>query len=141
MAYDPNLPADGTPLNSAEMRMQLQGLQSLIDAIASGDVTGAQVDSVLSVPAGESAAVSVSLSAGVLHFSFQIPQGAEGAPGAPGTPGEVSLSLLQSEIGATARHPTTVMDLNLGVSDPPTAFEVQTIAHKVDELLAALRRP
>lgn len=39
------------------------------------------------------------------------------------------------------RHPTTVMDLNLGVSDPPTAFEVQTIAHKVDELLAALRRP
>jgi hypothetical protein len=56
-------------------------------------------------------------------------------------PGEVSLSQLQSEIGATARHPTTVMDLNLGVSDPPTAFEVQMIAHKVDELLAALRRP
>src|SRR6516165_5945871 len=31
MAFDPNLPADHSPLSSAEMRVQLQGLKALID--------------------------------------------------------------------------------------------------------------
>jgi hypothetical protein len=37
-------------------------------------------------------------------------------------------------------NPTAVAPLNLVVSDPPTTAEVQTIASKVDELLAATRR-
>lgn len=140
MAYDPSLPADGSPLVAAEMRTQLQGLKSLIDALAGGEVTSAVVDSVQTVPPGDPAQVSVSLSGSVLHFSFQIPHGADGLDGTPGTPGEVSMAQLQSEIGATARHPSSVADLALSVNDPPTAFEVQSIANKIDELLAALRR-
>jgi hypothetical protein len=36
--------------------------------------------------------------------------------------------------------PVAGTPLNLAVSDPPTTAEVQAIASKVDELLAAIRR-
>ena len=46
--YDPNLPANGTEMVSAEMRSQFQGLKTLIDAIVT--LTAAQVDGVTSLP-------------------------------------------------------------------------------------------
>ena len=33
MAYDPNLPANNSPVASAELRSQLTGLKALIDAV------------------------------------------------------------------------------------------------------------
>ncbi len=45
----------------------------------------------------------------------------------------------QGEMAATNRIPA-VASLNLTVSNPPTQAEVQAIANKVDELLAAMRR-
>lgn len=35
MAYDPNLPAHGTPIVSAELRSQLNGLNDSINSVAS----------------------------------------------------------------------------------------------------------
>lgn len=37
MAFDPNLPAENSPLSSAEMRQQLQGLRELINTIPQGE--------------------------------------------------------------------------------------------------------
>ncbi len=36
MSFDPSLPADNSPLNSAEMRGQLTGLKADIDAVPAG---------------------------------------------------------------------------------------------------------
>jgi len=51
--YNPALPADGSPLSSAEMRSQLTGLKALIDAIAA--ISGAMVDSTTTLPPGSPA--------------------------------------------------------------------------------------
>ncbi len=40
----------------------------------------------------------------------------------------------------TAVNPTAVNGLGMVVNDPPTALEVQTIADKLDELIAVLKR-
>ena len=85
MSFNPNLPASHSPLDSAEMRGQLNALNALIDA-APG-ITAAQVDAVNTVAAGQPANVSLGLVAGVLHVSCDIPQGSDGAPGPQGPPG------------------------------------------------------
>jgi len=85
MPFDPALPANGSPLVSAEMRAQLTGLKELIDAVPS--ITAAQVDAVNTLPAGSPASVAVSVSGGVLHLSFDLPQGNDGAQGAAGSNG------------------------------------------------------
>ena len=62
MPYDPSLPADHSPLVSAEMRAQLTGLKDLIDAVPAGpqgmpgDVTSAELDA--AIAAALSAAAS-----------------------------------------------------------------------------------
>jgi hypothetical protein len=83
--FDPALPAEGSPLQSAVMRSQLTSLKALIDAILT--VTAAQVDGVVTVPPGDPAAASVTLEGGTLHFSFHLPQGATGADGMNGSSG------------------------------------------------------
>ena len=49
--FDPSLPAPNSPLSSAVMRSQLTGLQTLIEAVPT--ITGAQVDTVTTLPPGE----------------------------------------------------------------------------------------
>jgi hypothetical protein len=83
--FDPTLPAQGSPNSSAVMRSQLNGLKALIDAVSG--VTSAQVDAVNTLPAGSPASVMVSVSGGVLHLSFDLPQGNDGPPGANGSNG------------------------------------------------------
>ena len=85
MAYDPTLPANNSPLVSAEMRSQLTGLFDLIQA-GSGLVS-AQIDSVTTGNPGDPATVGVSLSGATLHFSFSIPRGFDGGQGVPGNNG------------------------------------------------------
>ena len=83
--FDPNIPANGTDMVSAEMRSQFQGLKTLIDANAS--VNGAQVDGVTTVNPGDPAAVSITVNGTTLHFVFFIPRGIEGLQGQPGNDG------------------------------------------------------
>ena len=83
--FDPTLPANDSPLVSAEMRGQLTGLKDLIDAVQS--VTAVQVDGVDTLNPGDAANVSLSVIGSVLHFSFGIPRGFDGQPGGDGQPG------------------------------------------------------
>ena len=86
MPFDPNLPAQGSANSSAEMRGQLNGLKALIDAVPT--ITSAVVDSVNTLPPGSMATVTASLTGGVLHLAFGVPQGQEGQPGEPGSEGQ-----------------------------------------------------
>jgi len=81
--FDPTLPANDSPLVSAEMRGQLTGLKDLIDAVQS--VTAVQVDGVDTLNPGDAANVSLSVIGSVLHFSFGIPRGNDGASATPVT--------------------------------------------------------
>ncbi len=82
--FDPNIPADHADLTGAMFRGQFTGLKDLIDALQS--VTGAVVDGVNTLPAGDGAAVDLSVVDGVLHFTFGIPAGVDGSSGADGPP-------------------------------------------------------
>lgn len=258
MPYDPTLPANNSPLSSAQMRAQLQGLKSLIDAVPagadgrsivdvhdSGDGTGramvrmsddtvygpfivgsgpagpqgnngadstvpgpqgpegrhvvnvrdsgdgrAIVDmsdgssfgpfSVASGPqgiqgdrgsdggpgpAGANGAdgrsivnvrdsgdgrAMVDMSDGVTYGPFTVaggppgPQGGQGEKGDKGDPGEVTSQQLSDAINnamaGTSANSNSIQLLGLTVSDPPTQSELQVVADKLDELIAALRR-
>ena len=67
-------------------------------------------------------------------------QGPQGPQGPQGNPGEVSAADLTTALGSTSANSNSVATLGLTVSDPPTQSEMQTIANKLDELIAALRR-
>lgn len=85
MAFDPNQPATNSPLSSAVMRAQFNGLKDLIDA--QSPVTAAQVDGVNTTDPTNPALAAVSLVGDTLHFTFTLPRGNDGQQGMPGTPG------------------------------------------------------
>jgi len=66
--------------------------------------------------------------------------GAQGPQGDPGAPGEVTTADLNTAIGGTSANTNAISQLGLTVSDPPTQMELQAVANKLDELIAALRR-
>ena len=135
MPFDPLKPADLSPLSAAEMRSQLTALHELIPAAA-------QVDTTNTGSPGSSAAASVSLIGGVLHFNFDVPQGQQGPTG------DVSQSQLSNDLVNTQNAavntalPLTSNNSNavslLGVSSGD--FTVQTLIDKLNELINALRR-
>ncbi len=89
MPYDPNIPADHADhadLTGVMFRGQFQGLKALIDAVSG--VTGAEVDSVTTLPSGSQATVNVSVAGTVLHLSFGIPEGMQGEQGTQGQTGQ-----------------------------------------------------
>jgi hypothetical protein len=85
---------------------------------------------------GSAASASVNTFGNNVEISFTIP---EGQPGSGVTMTDVD-NAIAAEITGTARNPNTVSPLNMTVSDPPTQSEMQQIAAKIDELIAALRR-
>ncbi|MCP5560802.1 MAG: hypothetical protein H7A55_23920, partial [Verrucomicrobiaceae bacterium] len=85
MPFDPTYPATNALIESAPMRSQFTGLKALIDAVPT--ITNAQVDSITTLNPGDPATVGLSITGGVLHFSFGIPQGAEGPQGSDGAQG------------------------------------------------------
>ena len=85
MPFDPDQPADNSPLSSQVMREQLTSLKTLIDAILT--VTAAQVDGVNTLNPGDPANASVTVDGSTLHFTFSIPRGNDGTQGQPGTNG------------------------------------------------------
>ena len=154
--YDPNIPADHADLTGAMFRGQFNGLKDLIDAIQT--ITAAQMDAVNTVPPGDPAAVTLSVAGGTLHFTFDIPQGANGADGINGSsgsdggegppgpegpqgvPGEVTLQQLDDAIATTSANSNAVTTLDFIPSDPPSQREMQQVIDKVNELINALRR-
>ena len=147
MPFDPTKPATGSPNSSAEMRGQLTALKALIDAVPGGPpgpegpagpqgpaFSSVQIASVTTGAPGTPAAAQVNTFGNNVELSFTIPAGEAGAPG------EVTNAALSAEIAGTARNPNTVAPLGLAISDPPTQAEMQQIATKLDEVLAALSR-
>ena len=136
--FDPNLPQAGTEVDAVQMRSQLNGLKSLIDAVPT--ITSAVVDSVSTLPAGSPAQVSASVSGGVLHLSFGIPTGETGAPGPQGDPGPVNFGDLASAIQTTSTNSNSVSTLSQQADGFYNSSQLQQVMDKVDELINALRR-
>jgi len=149
MPFDPTKPATGSALQSQVIRDQLNALHDEIQSVPAGPpgpqgpegppFGGAMVDTVNTLPSGSMATASALQIGSVVHFDFGIPQG---------PPGEVTLSQLATELATlstsllaqTSNNSNVVAELNLTVSNPPTQAEVQAVANKLDELIAALRR-
>ena len=127
--FDPNLPQAGTEIDAVQMRGQLNGLKDLIDAVPT--VTSAVVDGVTTLPAGDPAAVTASISAGVLHLSFGIPAG---------PPGEVTQALLDAAIQTTSANSNSISQLNATADLSYQSSQMQEVMNKLDELIWALRR-
>lgn len=85
MPFDPAQPADGSSLSSAVMRSQLTSLKALIDAVIAS--LEAQVDAVTTLPPGQPATATASVSGSTVHFTFGLPQGQPGADGQEGPTG------------------------------------------------------
>ena len=136
MAFDPALPKEGTECDAAEMRAQLTGLKSLMDA---GAVTAAQTQNTGTLSPGTPATADVALNAGTLTFTFGIPAGAPGEV----TQAQLSNDLVNSQNAAvlttlplTSANSNGVGTLSVSSGD----FAVQTLIDKVNELINALRR-
>ena len=84
MPFDPALPEENAPLISQVLREQFNGLKALIDAILALD---AQVDGVNTVPAGDPANATVSVTGTTLHFTFDLSRGDTGVSGGEGPVG------------------------------------------------------
>ena len=132
MAFDPNLPQENTPLDAVQMRAQLNGLKTFIDAILT--VTAAQVDSTNTLPPGNPASVNLSVIGNTLHFTFNIPQGEIGPPG------EVTFNDLNSAISGTSNNTNNVGTLNQSADSNYNQQQMQDVLNKLDEFLNAARR-
>src|SRR5947209_3789167 len=131
MAYDPNLPANGSPNSSAQMRGQLQGLKALIDAILT--VSAAQVDGVNTVNPGDPANASVTVIGNTLRFTFDLPRGNDGGQGPPG---EVTNQQLSDAVADTSNNTNSVATLDSPFADPDS----ETLRQKVNEMILNGRR-
>jgi hypothetical protein len=86
MPYDPNLPVNNAQVQATVLRAQFNGLKDLIDAIQT--ISSVTVDGVNTLPPGEPATVTLSVSGGTLHFTLAFrgagwQQGNDGAEGPP----------------------------------------------------------
>jgi len=84
MAYNPDFPAHGTELISAEFRDQFHGI---VDLILAGRITSVVIDAVNTINAGDPASVSAQITGNVLHLTLNLPRGATGTAGTDGAPG------------------------------------------------------
>jgi hypothetical protein len=136
MPFDPNLPQENTPVDAVQMRGQLNGLKDLIDAV--GSINAVVVDAVISLPPGDPATVSISLTGTTLHFTFGIP---EGQTGPQGIPGEVTQAGLDAAISGTSSNSNGVSLLSQSAFSYYDQTQMQDVLNKMDEIITALRRP
>ena len=137
MPFDPTLPANNSSGSSAQMRAQLTGLKTLIDAVPT--ITSAVVDAVNTLPPGDPATVSASVIGDVLHLTFSLPMGQSGPPG------EVTLADMNAGLAATlaqtSSNSNAVALLMEGADGFYNQTQMQRLLDKMDELITALRRP
>lgn len=105
----------------------------------------ALVDSVVTLNAGEPAAVGLIFDGTNVRFTFSIPRGADGATGATGQNGEVTQvdlsNALQSTLEQTSANTNTVSTLDTPfANDPPTLADLETMRQAYNDLVLALRR-
>lgn len=93
------------------------------------------MDSVNTLAPGEPATVGVSFDGINVHFTMGIPSGY------PGPPGEVTTAALDSAIATTALNPASVSPLSQSATPDYDPGQMQQVMDKLDELLAALKRP
>ncbi|MBI3880810.1 MAG: collagen-like protein [Verrucomicrobia bacterium] len=131
MAFDPNLPANGSPLSSAEMRAQLNGLHDEITTIPQG-------------PPGNDGAPGLPGDKGDKGDS-----GDKGDKGDTGNTGEVTTVQLNDGLAATLASANANSSANSngvalldtsGFSDPPTLADLLAVANKQNEIITAMRR-
>ncbi len=132
MPYDPNIPQAGTEIDAVQMRSQLNGLKSIIDAVPT--ITSAVVDAVNTLPPGDPAAVSVSVIGDVLHLTFSLPMGQSGPAG------EVTLADMNAAIATTSSNSNAVATLGELAEGTYNQTQMQNVINKMDELILALRR-
>jgi hypothetical protein len=132
MPFDPTQPASGSPLSSAAMRAQLNGLHDEIATIPVGP-QGPEEPTGPEGPPGPPGSQGPQGDPGG-------PPGPQGPPGEPGAPGEVTQAQLAAAIGDTARNPTSVASLGLTADGSYDPAQLQAVADKLDELLAATIR-
>jgi len=140
--FDPTYPPTNALIESAPLRAQFNGLKDLIDAIAT--LNAAVVDGVTTLPPGDPATVSLSLTGTTMHFTFGIPQGATGAEGPQGVPGEVTQTDLSNAVatmlGQSSNTSNAVAVLGQIADGSYNAAQMQEVINKLDELILALRR-
>jgi hypothetical protein len=149
MPYDPQWPQNGQNIDADRFRAQFGGLKDLIDAVPV--ITGAQVDAVNTLPAGDAATVDVTFDGTDVHFTFGLPQGNDGSVGADGSqgpagpPGEVTGAELADAIADTVAGSSANSNAvdTLGSSATPDYDQwlIQAMIDKMNELILALRRP
>ncbi len=131
-----------TNFDGASVRFNF-GIPRGSDGVQGPPFSSAVVDGVNTLNPGDAAQVGTSFDGNTVHFTFGIPRGQngnDGGSGGQGPPGEVTNADLGSAISGTSSNSNGVSVLNMTVSDPPTQGEMQAIASKLDELIAALRR-
>ena len=154
MPFDPAQPADSTPVSAPAMRAQLTALSDAIAAVPAGPPgpAGPPIPG-LNFLGDWNGGTSYAPGDVIFHNGqgFVAIGGSQGTTPEgdlahwrtltiAGPPGEVTDAGLATALAGTARNPAGVSAPGLAVSDPPTQAEVQALAGKVDELLAALRR-
>lgn len=134
--FDPALPQNGALVVAGVLRDQFNSLFALIQAIQ--NVDAAQIDSVQTLPPGQPAAVSVSVSDNTLHFTFSIPRGYPGEPGEPGPPGEVTEQQLVDAMNTRAHSISGLSPLELNPDPYYNSDQIEEIVNKVNELIFTL---
>jgi len=160
MPFDPNIPAQGAPNSSAQMRAQFTGLKELIDAVPAGPpgadgqpgtpgtpgpqgppFAQAVVDGVTTLPPGADAAVEVSFDGTDVHFSFGVPAG---EPGEPGAPGEVTTEVLNAALAGVLEAAAANSSANSNgvatIDTPMVNPDSEILRLKLNEIILALRR-
>ena len=104
MPFDPALPVNGSPLVSAEMRSQLNGLKDLIDALTA--INAAQVDGVTTVEPHTPATVAANFDGNAVRLQFSVPRGFTGSDGQTGSAGPQGPAFASALIdGVTTLNP------------------------------------
>lgn len=153
MSFDPTKPANGSPLSSAEMRGQLNGLKADYETqIANipagppgekgdkGDIgdqgppfAQAVVDGVNTGAPGSAASVGVSFDGTFVHFNFDIPRGDKGDQG---DPGELTQAALDTAIAGTSANTNSIATLDTPFADP----DAESLRQKLNEVILNGRR-
>ncbi len=128
MSYDPNLPLEGTEIDAAQMRSQLQGLKALIDAQAELISQQGAVLTAQQAQLGSQSAELANLSAQQIDMLLQL------------AAAQAQISTLNGELTQTARNPAGLSPFTAFFSDPMTSGDGNTLQANLNSLLAAVQR-